>query len=305
LFAATLAALAQSTATDPALEPVLQKMARYVAGYGDKASLFVAVEKYTQGLALNGQNRPPRRLVAELAIVKAPGDTGWIGYRDVVEVNDNKISDRPDRLMTILTDMSADSSQVTRLANDSARYNIGPISRNFDTPTSTLFFFYPANLPRFLFTKKDTRKFNGIETWEIAFKETQTPAIVRTRSGKLVPIEGTLWVSPADGAILKSRLVMRNFADQVAQPVQTVPGRGSGRNSTGEDAQRIETLADIEVTYSRNEKLGIWLPEKMTEVYSGPFPQRTGPPAPGTATTKATYSEFRQFDAGVKINIPK
>lgn len=71
------------------------------------------------------------------------------------------------------------------------------------------------------------------------------------------------------------------------------------------DFQRIDTLADIEVTCSRNEKLGIWLPAKMTEMYAGPIPQRAKPPVRGTATTKATYSEFKQFDTGVKINIPK
>lgn len=322
LLAASPAAFAQSATTDPALQPVLDKMAQYVATYGEKASLFVGIEKYTQNILFETQTTPavPQRIVAEFAIVKAPGDIGWIGYRDVVEYNGDKVSDRRDRLVSILTDMSADSTMVTKLANESARYNIGPISRNFNTPTSTLFFFYPANLSKFLFTKKDTKKIAGIETWEITFKETATPTIVKTRSGKMVPLEGTLWVSPADGAVLKSRLVMRNFADQMTNPTQGAPaprpavnpntptgGRPSAGGVVGDgmDFQRIDTLADIEVTYTRNEKFGIWLPEKMTEMYAGPIPQRGRPPVPGTATTKATYSEFKQFDTGVKINIPK
>ena len=306
--------------TDPSLQPVLDKMAQYVATYGEKASLFVGVEKYTQNVTFAGQNAPavPQKLVAEFAIVKAPGDIGWVGYRDVVEYNGDKVSDRRDRLVSILTDMSADSTMVTKLANESARYNIGPISRNFNTPTSTLFFFYPANLPKFLFTKKGTKKIADVETWELNFKETQTPTIVRTRSGKMVPLEGTLWISPADGAILKSRLTLRNFADQMTNPTQAAPGEKSTANvptggrpvvgmpsSTDLDFQRIDTLADIEVTYVRNEKFGIWLPEKMTEMYAGPIPQRAKPPFTGTATTRATYSDFKQFDTGVKINIPK
>ena len=72
------------------------------------------------------------------------------------------------------------------------------------------------------------------------------------------------------------------------------------------DVQRIDTLADIEVTYARNEKFGIWLPDKMVEMYAGPISAQIGkPPVVGTATTKATYSDFKQFDTGVKINIPK
>lgn len=307
--------------TDPALEPTLQKMAQYVVNYGEKASMFVGVEKYSQNVVYEGRDAPPRRLVAEFAIIKAPGDIGWIGFRDVVEVDGDKISDRRDRLLTILTDMSADSSQVTRLANESARYNIGPISRNFNTPTSALFFFHAANLPRFAFTRKGTKKIAGIETWEIAFKETKSPTIVRTRSGREVPIEGTLWVAPSDGAILKSRLVMRNFADQMTSPTQSNPalrpppnpntptgGREAiamGKMGETLDFQRIDSLADIEVSYARHEKFGIWLPEKMTEMYAGPIPQRARPPVQGTATTRATYSDFKQFDTGVKINIPR
>lgn len=325
-FLAGVPAFAQTApTTDPALQPVLEKMAQYVATYGEKASLFVGIEKYTQNVTFSGQMAPapPRRLVAEFAIVKAPGDVGWVGYRDVVEFDGDKVSDRRDRLVSILTDMSADSSMVTKLANESARYNVGPISRNFNTPTSTLFFFYPANLPRFLFTKKDTKKIAGIETWELSFKETKLPTIVKTRSGKDVPIEGSLWVNPVDGAILKSRLTMRNFADQYSQggtqsnpasrpPVNpNTPTGGREALSMGAmgetlDFQRIDTLADIEVTYARNEKFGVWLPDKMTEMYTGPLKPQVGkPPIVGTATTKAAYSDFKQFDTGVKINIPK
>ena len=303
---------------DPTLEQVLERMGRYVATYGEKASLFVAVEKYSQSITYEGQNQlPPRRLVAEFAIVKAPGDNGWLGYRDVVEVDGRAVSDRRDRLMTLLTDAAADSNGVIALANESARYNVGPISRNFNTPTSTLFFFYPASLLRFAFTRKGTRKLEGVETWEVQFKETKSPTIVTTRSGKNVPLEGTLWVSPADGAILKSRLVLRNFADQMTQPTQedpttrtsTVTARGHSvkREAMGErlDFQRINTLADIEVTYARNDALGVWLPSKMTEMYAGPIPRTAKPPLEGVASTKATYSDFKQFGADVKINVPK
>ncbi len=309
--------------TDPALQPVLDRMAQYIAGYGEKASMFVGVEKYSQTVNFPDLPMvPPRKLVAEFAIIKVPGDMGWIGFRDVVEVDAKAISDRRDRLMSILTDMSADSSQATQLASESARYNIGPISRNFNTPTTTLFFFTPANLQRFTFTKKGTKKIEGVETWQLDFTETKTPTIVSTRSGQPVPLEGSLWVVPADGTVVRSRLVMRNFADQMTNPTQSNPaarppvnpngptgGREAlARNNMGEtlDFQRIDSMADIEVTYKKHDKFGVWLPDKMTEMYAGGIVTRTGtPPKSGTATTRASYSDFKQFDTGVKINIPK
>lgn len=324
LLAVSPAAFAQTVPpTDPALQPVLDKMAQYIASYGEKASMFVGIEKYSQNVTFPDLPMvPPRKLVAEFAIIKVPGDAGWIGFRDVVEVDGDKVSDRRDRLMTILTDMSMDASQATKLANESARYNIGPISRNFNTPTSTLFFFSPANLARFTFTKKEVKKIDGVETWQLDFKETRTPTIVSTRGGLSVPLEGSLWVVPGDGTVVKSRLVMRNFADQYNSPTQSNPAARpavnpntptSGKASMaardmGEtlDFQRIDSLADIEVTYKKNEKFGVWLPDKMTEMYAGGIVTKRGtPPKAGTATTRASYSEFKAFDTGVKINVPK
>ena len=325
LFAATpsITSSQASPTTDQALEPLLQKMATYIATYGQKASMFVGIEKYTQSVSLpDVPPTRPRRLVAEFAIVKAPDGTGWIGFRDVVEYDGQKVSDRRDRLVTILTDTESDSAQVTKLANESARFNIGPISRNFNTPTSTLFFFYPANLSRFVFTRKGVRKIDGIETVEIAFKESKSPTLVRTQRGVDVPSEGLLWVVPADGTVVRSRLVLRNFADYVAPtrvqgdamgtPVTTATARGgevvTWIPNTGPaiDVQRSDTMADIDVTYSHHGAFGVWLPTRMTEMYAGPIvAQKAKPPVAGTATTRATYSEFRQFGTDVKINVPK
>src|SRR4029079_4179436 len=126
----------------------------------------------------------------------------------------------------------ADSSQVTRLANESARYNVGPISRNFNVPTSALFFFQPANLSRFTFTRKGTKKIEGVTAWEIEFKETKSPTLIMTRGGKDVPVEGTLWVDPEEGTVVQTRIKMRNFADQMTTPVQNAPQSRPGVSAT-------------------------------------------------------------------------
>lgn len=300
------------------LEDVMKRVGAYVSAYGEKASLIVAVEKYTQSLTFEGANemQRPRRLVAEFAIVKAAG--GWVGFRDVVEVNGEKVADRRDRLMSILNDASPDSSQVMKIANESARYNVGPVSRNFNVPTAALFFFQPENIARFAFTKKGTKKSDGVEVWEIDFKETRTPSIVVTRAGVDVPMVGTLWVVPADGTVVRTRMVMRNFADQMTSPVQSAPGArpavnpntptggrealsSSGMGGGTLDWKRIDSSADVDVTYERHGTIGLWLPAKMTEIYAGPIPMRGKPPVDGRASTKATYGEFKQFGTGASV----
>ena len=249
--------------------------------------------------------------MAEFAIVRA--GSGWTGFRDVLEVNGKKVEDRKDRLERLLAEVTGSESDLMRIANENARYNIGPISRNLNVPTAALFFFQPANLARFTFVRKGTKKIEGVETVELEFKETQRPTIVMRRNGADIPMEGVLWVVPADGTVVRSRLRLKNFADTLAMPGQEAPKVRAAPNpnvATGGRAQAtgledlssrdLETSADIEVTYKKSAELGIWLPGEMSEQYQGPI-YGFGAPREGRSSTKATYTGFKQFGTGAAI----
>lgn len=296
----------------PTLDAVMARVGSYVASYGEKTALVVSVEKYTQSVALEGvDNMPkPRQLVAEFALVKT-GDGSWIGFRDVVELDGKAIGDRRDRLVSLMTSASANQSELTRIANESARFNIGPVIRNFNVPTTTLMLFTSANLPRFAFTNKGVKTINGQRTWELAFKEVRKPTFVMTRGGLDVPVEGTLWVVPEDGTVVRTRLKMRNFADRMAAPEQGGPqGRPAVNPNvpTGTQAvvipdvewKPIESTAETDVTYRKDAAIGLWLPAEMSEFYSGPIqgPRTT---VEGRATTRATYADFKQFGTAATI----
>jgi hypothetical protein len=295
------------------LEQVMARVGQYVASYGEKAAVVVATEKYSQTMMVDGVDKIPRplQLEAEFAIVRVSGG-GWSGFRDVVEVDGKPVHDRRDRLVALLTNTAGDASEVTRIANESARYNVGPVSRNFNVPTAGMFFFYPDDHVRFTFTRKGTKKIEGIETWEIAFKETRSPSLIRTRAGKDVPIEGALWVKPEDGTVVRTRFKMRNFADQpnsvdAGMPQQRGPTNPSSNSGASIGSKvgslhidKLESEADIEVTYTAPPGLGIWFPASMVELYVGPIPTRTGP-IQARATTRAKYSDFRQFNTSIKI----
>ena len=310
----SLIATAATRGQTPA-DPLLEKLGAYVAGYGEKASVIVAVEKYTQSVTTAEQGMlRPRQLVAEFAIVKVAG--GWAGFRDVVQVNNEKVSDRRDRLMKLFTEPSSDTSEATRIANESARYNIGPVATNLNLPTTTLFFFQPANLHRFTFTRQGQKKVEGVDTVEYAFKETVSPTLVVKRDGTNVPLEGTLWIAPADGAVIRTRLRLRGFADTVTTNVQAAPSNRpavnpnvptGGRPQAGLtdpiDQRDIKSAADIEVTYARDKTTGLWLPSKMSEQYEGPIKLGSRPPFQGMSTTRASYSDYRQFGTGAEIRI--
>jgi hypothetical protein len=133
---------------DPAVDRVVREMADYVAGYGPLASVIVGVEKYSQQLWVEGRYARPRSLVAEFAIVKANDRVGWAGFRDVVEVDGKDVADRRDRLLGLLTGPPGGESELRRLSDESARYNVGPVIRNFNVPTTALFFFHPDLVDR-------------------------------------------------------------------------------------------------------------------------------------------------------------
>lgn len=277
-----LAAAAAAQQPAPTLEELLSRLGAYVSSYGEKASVVVAVERYTQEVRIQGGYRRlrPRQLEAEFAIVKMAG--GWAGFRDVVEVDGKPVHDRRDRLRSLLTDRSADTSEVTRIANESARFNVGPVRRNFNVPTTALFFFRRENHGRFTFERKGRRTIDGMFAWEIAFRETRTPTLIMTSAGTDVPVTGTLWVMPGDGTLVRSHLRMGGFSDS-AQPFR-----------------RIHSEAEIDVTYRRPPGLDIWLPATMEESYRGAiivqFEEQIG-----EAICRASYSDFKQFNTSIKI----
>ena len=298
---------------EPAMAQVLERLGAYVSSYGQAASVIVSTEKYSQSIQWS-DSAPmrPLQLEAEFAIVRVSGGR-WTGFRDVVTVDGKPVHDRRNRLVELLTDTNGDADELTRIANESARFNIGPIRRNFNVPTAALFFFMPADHGRFAFERKATRKIDGVSTWEISFKETRRPTLIMTRSGRDVPIEGALWVNPEDGTVLRTRLRLRNFADEtaaapdLAAPQQmpaenpNVPRGAAPRpRASTISMDRIETSADIDVTYRRPDGMSLWLPSTMVELYEGPI-RIKAKSIPGRATTRATYSDHKQFGTSIKI----
>jgi hypothetical protein len=268
--------LVAGRADEPSLKDVLRRMAAYVQSSGEKASIFVATEHYTQHVTGGDRPAPEDRVtVADFAIVRAEGLGGWVGFRDVLEADGTRIADHTDRLLKVLSDVSGRFDEAKRLSDESARYNIGPVARNFNVPTAALSFFSPQNLDRFTFTRKSVAA-DG--TWEIAFRETERPTLVRTPEGRSVPSEGTVWVKASDGTVLRTSLRMKEF------------GRGSAA------VARHAGTAQIDVSYARISDIDMWLPQVMVESYEMPRGTRRE-----RTTTEARYTNYRRFQTSGRI----
>jgi hypothetical protein len=264
----------KSPRTEPSLKELVRRLGAYVDAYGEKASIVVATERYTQGVEHSG-DRPSqsRVLVSDFAIVRVEGLRGWMGFRDVIDVDGRPVENREARLLQSLMSPSASYDEARRISDESARFNIGPVVRNFNVPTAALFFFQTQDVDRFKFSLK---KRDAGAPWEIGFRETERPTIIRSPEGRSLSMEGSVWVDPQDGTVTRTRIHMHDTGS-----VDGVKSRGA---------------ADVDVTYQRVATLEMWLPATMTESYEsaqGPLWYRV--------TGRASYSEYRQFQTSVRI----
>ena len=254
----------------PSVKDVMKKVGAYVDAYGERASIVVATERYTQETSGSGGGFHGRRtIVAELAIVKVDSNIGWQGFRDVVEVDDTKVNDREDRLVQNLLAGGEGYVVARRLSDESARFNIGVIARNFNVPTTALFFLRTEQHDRFKFTALDAQD----AIWHLSWKETARPTFIRTPEGRSVPTRGELWVSPSDGVVRRTILK----ADM----------QDDGRHGVGQ----------VDVAYTFVDAAAMWLPSTMDEEW-------VTNARIGTAETvrgHASYSNYRKFTTSVRI----
>jgi hypothetical protein len=259
----------------PSVKDVMRRVAAYVDAYGQRASIVVATEQYTQEARSTtiGSEPTTRRIVADFAIVRVDTLRGWQGFRDVVEVDGQRLADRDDRLLRLLMESGGRYDEARRLSDESARFNIGRVQRNFNVPTTALFFFTGDNIDRFKFSAKGV---DGAGLWQIAFRETFRPTVIRTPAGDPVPSQGLLWVNPSDGTIVRTQFEVEGF-------VVTGPRRSHG---TGR----------VDVTYRRVPELDMWLPASMDEDF-----EVVRGNTRDSISGRALYSNYRQFTTSGRI----
>jgi hypothetical protein len=152
--AAPVTVPAPANASSASPDDIMRRVGGYVEQYGGQASLLVAVEHYSQSVTVErvvtadsrgpvrglGTNRTAetivtlgapatekRRLVSEFALVANKSVSGgWLGYRDVIEVDGKPLADRGGRLQGLFQSDAPDQQEARRITEEGSRYNIGP-----------------------------------------------------------------------------------------------------------------------------------------------------------------------------------
>ena len=264
---------------EPTIDIVLARAAAYVTKYEEEFAGVVAEERYEQASRQGGRfdqfgsirhDTEKRRVFrSDLLLVRPEGAETWIQFRDVFEVDGKMVRDRNDRLAKLfLEPNAATAKQIERIKNESARYNVGPIVRNFNVPVMVLRILKKENQFRFLYNHSeadDAQRSDG--AWAVDYREIGSPTMIidKTKGAEQnLPMEGRIWIDPDTGRVLGS--IMR---------AQSQIMRGA-----------------IEVTYDLEPTLGFLVPRKMHEEYRM-YTDGSG------VIADATYSNFRRFQVKV------
>ena len=210
---------------------VLERSAAYVAEFYRRLSGIAAEEHYVQDwYAERGGVRTSlghRELRSDLVLMKPGSEASWTEFRDVFEVDGRAIRSRDDRLEHLLREpAAAASAEESTIIAESARFNIGDVDRNVNTPLFTLKFLEAANQRRFKFrrsaaavpepcaasvTAPSDRVFRvSTEVWVIAYDEVGPRTIIRSGERKDQPAHGRFWIEPATGRVLVSELIVHD-----------------------------------------------------------------------------------------------
>ena len=255
----------------PALPEVMARLKAYLSSYGEQYAATVATERYRQTSGrLNTVFFHEAQLESDFGIVRVPGQGQWVGFRDVYRVDGRAVQDRSDRLAELFSESFYQGrSRAARIAEESARFNIGSVLRTINNPALALKLLDPDNQFRHTFSKVDEETEAGVRLWVIQFTETVSPTLVSTTEGDDEPSEGRIWVDPVSGRLHRADVSFR---------------------STAADMKSFR--ARLSVVFREDARLHLWVPVKMTERYEGSdIDEMTG---------EATYSDYRQFNVDAK-----
>ena len=274
-----------SRAQQPSLVDLLTRATDYVNTLDDQLSGMVAEERYEQrsrtpeSSAGFGDYAVARRVLrSDFLLIRPEGNERYYGFRDVFEVDGRLVRDRQERLTTLFLDPSVSSDrQIEGIRTESARYNIGGVERNFNTPTFALLFLRLSHKLRFDFERvTDTSPPLGLDppadtagVRVLRYTETWPTTVIRGRDGRNLPAAGRFWIEPETGRVLATELIV--------------------------DAAAVN--ATIAVRYEADDAMGHFVPVEMRERYDA---RRLGSRVDGTAT----YSRFRRFRVQVEESRP-
>jgi hypothetical protein len=258
---------AQSAQPDTTLRGVLARAATELEAYQAAMAFVLATESAEQEVRnAAGRRLATRQTTGDFFLAYLPDDGRWFAVRDITAVDGEPVPQRDDVAALLRQGASARIGRV--IADRNARYNIGGITRNFNDPMFALVILSAKNQSRFRFSRDKITTTADATLVTISFTERDRPTLVQAADGSPVFTRGELVIDAGTGRLQQSIISMR------AGP----------------------TTAQLTTTFTRNEKLDLWLPATMSERYEHSTSARTE-----VVTVESAYTDYRKFETSVRI----
>lgn len=264
LLSGAPAPVAEQSAAD-----AIARVRAFAERYHHDAPSLVAHEEYVQNATYGTRTAEHQVTTADLVMVRLPADAGWVAFRDVLTVNKRPVRDREERLLALLQSPEPSAlAQARRIAQESARFNLGRITRTMNVPNMALDYLQPRHGARIRFEPLRNETIEGRPVVVLRFEELAGPSLVRNLAGRDLLARGRVWAEPDSGAIVRTELLLEERAS-----------KGS-----------------CTVDFGAEPRLGIRVPIKMTERYAT---------ATETIDAIAKYSDFRRFAVSTTEKVGK
>ncbi len=200
--------LEKPDAGTPSLEAILRSAARYLDAYEQEASALVSEETYLQKTPEPDPktNAVSRQLRSDMLIIP-DATVGWLGFRDVFEVDGEQVHNRTDRLTALFMRPLPDRmGQARRIVLESARFNLrSDIFRTVNMPMMALRFLRFVDQHRSKFTLDGLQVVDGARVALVRFEEQTKPRMIE--SNDAAPARGAFWIEPRTGRVVQSELL--------------------------------------------------------------------------------------------------
>ena len=260
---------------------LLPRASAYVLQFENRFSVVISDEHYEQ--VARSAVSTHRTIDSEMLYIWIANDRAWLSVRNVVKVDGRPVAGSEQRLDRLLdSGAPVGIGHLRRLRDESARFNIGSIHRNFNDPLLPLRFLEPDGQARFSFSAVGDESIDHVVTHKVKFDERTRPTIIQD-NGVDRPSNGVMWIAD-NGAVWRTEL-------DVASDSRLTTPSGS----------RVERLkGSIVVQYRQDAHLAMLVPTRMHETYRAmEFPWSVG--RDEDIKCEATYSNFRRFETSVRI----
>ena len=257
VLALWVCAPAQPAAQNPALQDLLDRATLQVVEFVQKFSNVVAEEVYVQQ---STRPKKKRTLRSDLALVRYPGATQWLLFRDVYEVDGKPVRDeaQQERIMQLFLEPPRDAvRRASDIARVGAQHNLLDVG-TINNPLLAIAMLQPDYRTHFRFNLSGLEKDLGPRVRTVRFQEFQRPTILKANANNDLPVQGLFWIDEVTGRVVKTEL---DF--------------GLGR-----------IPPEVVTLFKFDEELGINVPAEMRDWY---------PDGTGELRGVATYGRFRRF----------